>query len=37
MARSRRLDAMVDALATATRLRATIDANWDVTQPTGER
>jgi hypothetical protein len=32
-----RLDAMVDALVKATRLRATIDASWDVTQPTGEK
>ena len=32
-----RLDAMVNALPKATRLRATIDANWDVTQPTGEK
>jgi hypothetical protein len=28
---------MVNALSKATRLRATIDANWDVTQPTGEK
>jgi hypothetical protein len=32
-----RLDAMAGALAKATRLRATIDASWDVTQPTGEK
>src|SRR4030095_13802689 len=32
-----RLDAMVNALSKAARLRATIDANWDVTQPTGEK
>jgi hypothetical protein len=32
-----RIDAMVNALSKATRLRATIDANWDVTQPTGEK
>jgi hypothetical protein len=32
-----RLDAMANALSKATRLRATIDASWDVTQPTGEK
>jgi len=32
-----RIDAMVNALSKTTRLRATIDANWDVTQPTGEK
>src|SRR4029453_15313607 len=32
-----RIDAMANALSKAARLRATIDANWDVTQPTGEK
>jgi hypothetical protein len=32
-----RLDAMADVLSKATRLRAAIDASWDVTQPTGEK
>ena len=32
-----RLDAMTNALAKAARLRTTIEGNWDVTQPTGEK
>lgn len=32
-----RLDAMANALGKATRLRATMDATWDVTQPSGEK
>src|SRR5262245_10219412 len=32
-----RLDAMAGALSKATRLQATVDASWDVAQPTGEK
>jgi hypothetical protein len=32
-----RLDAMAGALAKATRLKVTVDTNWDVTQPGGEK
>jgi hypothetical protein len=32
-----RLDATVNAPSRAARLRATIDADWDVSQPTGEK
>ena len=32
-----RLAAMANTLAKATRLQTTIDANWDVTQPSGEK
>jgi hypothetical protein len=32
-----RLAAMASTLAKATRLQTTIDANWDVTQPSGEK
>lgn len=32
-----RFDAMVNALVKATRLKTTLDASWDVVQPTGEK